>query len=138
MKSRPWVIRKQALFGFCMALVTYNLLSVVRAAVQSVHGEEAARRLSTYYMAHEVASVAEGMSIVLENTFWHDKYAKLTPTQMARELKHLASNMRLTKYSKARWSPKKKPKTTMNKKHRRHISTARVLDKSRNTVTNNA
>jgi IS4 transposase len=129
---------KAALFGFCMALVTYNLLSVVRAAVQSVHGEEAASRLSTYYMAHEVASVSEGMSIVLENTFWHDKYAKLTPTQMARELKHLASNMRLIKYSKARWSPKKKPKTTMNKKHRRHISTARVLGKSRNTVTNNA
>jgi IS4 transposase len=128
---------KAALFGFCMALVTYNLLSVVRAAVQSVHGEEASRRLSTYYMAHEVASIQAGMSIVLEDTFWYDKYAKLTPTQMARELKYLASNMRLTKYSKARWSPKK-PKKAMNKKHRSHVSTARVLDKSRNTVTNDA
>jgi len=129
---------KAALFGFCTALVTYNLLSVVRSAVQSVHGEEAARRLSAYYMAHEVASVQEGMSIVLEDTFWHDKYAKLTPAQMAKELKHLASNMRLTKYSKARWSPKKKPKQTMHKTHRNHVSTARVLDESRNTATNSA
>ena len=129
---------KAALFGFCMALVTYNLLSVVRAAVQSVHGEEAARRLSTFYMAHEVASVQEGMSISLEDAFWYERYAKLTPTQMAKELKQLARNMRLTKYSKAPWSPKKKPKKTMNKTHRSHISTARVLDESRNSVTNNA
>ena len=125
---------KAALFGFCTALVTYNLLSVVRAAVHAVHGEEAARRLSTYYMAHEVASTHVGMSIVLEGPFWRDKYAKLTPTQMANELKRLAHNMRLTKYRKATWTPKKKPKKTMNKKQRSHVSTARILQESRKTT----
>jgi IS4 transposase len=125
---------KAALFGFCMALVTYNLLSVVRAAVHAVHGEKAARRLSTYYMAHEVASTHMGMSIVLEGSFWQDKYARLTPTQMATELKRLARNMRLTKYRKAKWTPKKKPKKTMNKTHRSHVSTARVLEESRGTT----
>jgi hypothetical protein len=129
---------KAALFGFCMALVTYNLLSVVRAAVQGVHGEEAARCLSTYYMAHEVASTHTGMSIILEGSFWHNKYARLTPGQMANELKHLASKMRLTKYRKAKWSPKKKPKKNMNKKHRGHVSTARVLQESRNPTADNA
>ena len=127
---------KAALFGFCMALVTYNLLSVVRAAVRVVHGEEAARSLSTYYMAHEVASTHIGMSVVLEASFWKDKYAPLTPTQMANELKRLARNMRLTKYKKATWTPKKKQKKKMNKKKRNHVSTARVLQESREEAAN--
>jgi hypothetical protein len=122
---------KAALFGFCMALVTYNLLAVVRAAVHAVHGEEAAQRLSTYYISHEVASTHVGMSVILEGEFWHNKYAPLTPTQMADELKRLAKNMRLSKYTKGIWKPKTKPKTKMNKKHRRHVSTARVLAESR-------
>ena len=99
-----------------------------------MHGEKAARRLSTYYMAHEVASTHVGMSIILEGPFWQDKYAKLTPTQMANELTRLARNMRLTKYRKAKWTPKKKQKKTMNKKQRSHVSTARVLQESRETT----
>ncbi len=129
---------KAALFGFCMALVTYNLLSVVRAAVQAVHGKEAASWLSTYYMAHEVASTNIGMSIVLEGAFWKNKYAKLTPTQMAHELKRLARNMRLTKYKKAKWTPKKKRKKKELKEPPNHASTFRVLQESRKAAANAA
>ena len=129
---------KAALFGFCMALATYNLLSVVRAAVQAAHGEAEASCLSTFYLAHEVASVHVGMSIILDGTFWKNKYAKLTPTQMAHELKRLAHNMRLTKYKKATWTAKRKAKKKMNKKNRNHISTARVLRQSRERVAGNA
>jgi len=129
---------KAALFGFCMALVTYNLLSVVRAAVQAVHGEEAARCLSTYYMAHEIASTHVGMSVVLDGAFWKGKYAQLTPRQMAKELKRLAANIRLTKYKKAKWSPKNKQKKKMNKTKRNHVSTARVLAESRGKGDNAA
>ena len=119
---------KAALFGFCMALVTYNLWSVVRAAVHAVHGEAAAERLSSYYVAHEVASTHVGMSVILEGEFWHDRYGQLTPAQMANELKRLASQMRLSKYAKGKWTPKKKPKQPMNKTNRGHVSTARVLE----------
>jgi len=122
---------KAALFGFCLALVTYNLFSVVRAAVGAVHGEEAAANISTYYLAHEVASTHLGMSIILDETFWSNKYVSLTPSQMANELKGLARNMRLNKYQKAKWSKKKKPKKKMNKQERNHISTARLLQESR-------
>ena len=31
---------KAALFGFCVALVTYNVLAVVKAALRRVHGEQ--------------------------------------------------------------------------------------------------
>lgn len=122
---------KAALFGFCMALVTYNLLSVTRSAVHAAHGEEAAQCLSTYYIAHEVASTHFGMSVILDAPFWKAKYAELTPTQMARELIQLARQMKLSKYKKAKWTPKKKPKKKMNKTKRNHVSTARVIQESR-------
>lgn len=129
---------KAALFGFCMALVTYNLLSVVRAAARIVHGEAAASSLSTYYMAHEVASTHVGMSVALDASFWANKYAALTPTQMANELKRLARTMRLSKYKKAPWKPKKKQAKAMNKKKRNHVSTARVLQESRQGPSDSA
>ena len=122
---------KAALFGFCMALVTYNLLSVVRAAVHAVHGAAAAQELSTYYVSLEVASTAVGMSVILEGEFWRDKYRGLTPTQMAAELKQLARHIRLSKFKKGKWTPKKKPKQKMNKKGRGHKSTLRILEQSR-------
>lgn len=122
---------KAALFGFCMALVTYNLLSVVRGAVHAVHGEEAADNLSTYYVSNEVAATHIGMSIILEGDFWRERYAHLTPLQMADELKRLARNMRLSKYTKNKWTPKKKGKKKESKKDRNHTSTARVLEYAR-------
>lgn len=129
---------KAALFGFCMALVSYNVMSVIRAAVHAVHGEEAAAKLSTYYMALEISSIHEGMSVVLEGEFWQQKYGSLTPTQMAAELKQLARNIRLDKYKKHKWTPKKKAKKKMNKKHRGHESTYRVLEKARAKAANAA
>jgi IS4 transposase len=129
---------KAALFGFCMALVSYNLLSVVRAAVHAVHGEKAAEELSTYYMALEISSIHEGMSVVLDGDFWQQNYGSLSPTQVAFELKRLARNMRLSKYKKNKWTPKKKTKKKMNKTNRGHESTHRVLQKNRKKTTNPA
>lgn len=122
---------KAALFGFCMALVSYNVISVIRAAVHAVHGEKAAKELSTYYMALEISSISEGMSVILDGKFWQDKYGSLTPAQMAAELKRLARNIRLSKYKKNKWSPKKKAKKKMDKTNRGHISTYHVLEKAR-------
>jgi IS4 transposase len=39
---------KAALFAFCVALVSYIVMSVVKAALRSVHGEEAVEGLSFY------------------------------------------------------------------------------------------
>jgi IS4 transposase len=124
---------KAALFGFCMALVTYNLLSVVRAAVHAVHGEEAAENLSTYYVSNEVAAAHVGMSVILDGEFWRERYADLTPKQMAHELQRIARNMPLSKYTKHAWKPKTNPNAKMDKQNRNHISTAKVLASSRKT-----
>ena len=55
--------------------------------------------------------------------------ADLTPSQLARTLLSTAQHIRLSRYAKNRWRPKKKPDNRMNKKKRNHISTARILEK---------
>ena len=54
---------KAALFGFCIALLAYNVLAVVKAALRSVHGEEKiADEVSGYYLAGHLAA----------HLRWHD------------------------------------------------------------------
>ena len=114
-----------------MALVTYNLLSVVHAAVRAVHGAAVAEALSTYYVSLEVSSTAVGMSVMLKGDFWRDRYGRLTPTQMAMQLKQLARHIRLSKFKKHKWTPRKKLKRSMNKQDRNHESSLRILEQSR-------
>src|SRR5512135_1035780 len=55
---------KAALFGSSVALVAYNVLATVRAALRSEHGREAvAAQVSNYHPANEVATTYEGMMI---------------------------------------------------------------------------
>lgn len=121
---------KAALFGFCMALVCFNLFSVIRAAIGSKHGDKAAEDFSFYYAANEIASVIEGMSVILDENFWHQKYGQLTPSKMAIELKRLAGNVNLTKFKKNKWKKKSRP-PNKSKKNRKHESTFKILRKSR-------
>jgi IS4 transposase len=51
---------KAALFAFCVALMSYNVLSVVRGALRSVHGAEAVEGISGYYLADEIAGTHRG------------------------------------------------------------------------------
>lgn len=115
---------KGALLAAALAMVTYNTLVVVRAATAATHGVEEAEKVSTYYLASEVATTWEGMLIAVETTTW-DRYADLPPPAMAAELKQIAGHMRMRRYRKHPRGPKKKPpKRTGNSPH---LSTARLL-----------
>jgi hypothetical protein len=117
-----------ALFAFAMALVAYNILSTVKAALRGEHGaEKINNEVSGYYLADEVAGTWRGMMMVLPAEFWTERFANSTPAQMARFLRHAASRVRLSAFRKHPRGPKKKPPAKMNKKHRGHVSTARIL-----------
>jgi hypothetical protein len=45
---------KAALLAFCVALVAYNALGVVKGALRAEHGEEVVEEISTYYVADEM------------------------------------------------------------------------------------
>lgn len=118
---------KAALFAFCMAMISFNVLSIIRCAVRSVHGAEKSEQMSSYYICHEISSVNVGMSVVLPASFWREKFGDMTAKQLAEELKKLAQNIPLHKFKKNPWKPKKKPPLNHNKKNRGHQSTYRIL-----------
>lgn len=125
---------KAALFSFCSALVAFNLLSIVMAALRGAHGvEKVEDQVSVYYLADEVAHTHRGLTIALSERYWRITYAALTPAAMARELLRIAKSVNLARYKKHKRGPKK-PTKPMSKKRRNHISTARVLAGARTRV----
>src|SRR2546425_4243869 len=84
---------KAALFGFCLALVAYNMLAVVMAALRSVHGAESIdRELSLYYVANDIAQTYHGMMIAIPEEEWHI-FSRMSSTEMVATLTALAQNV---------------------------------------------
>lgn len=117
-----------ALLSFCVALLAYNVTSVVKSALAATHGEKAKREdLSGYYLAGEVAATYHGMMIAVPEAEWTQHFASLSPAELARILKTLAANVRPDRFRKNIRGPKKPaPKRIYDKKHP-HVSTARIL-----------
>src|SRR4051812_22262840 len=118
---------KAALFAFCVALVSYNILSVVKAALRSVHGAKVVtQEVSGYYLADEVAGTYRGMMIAIPEDEWavfHD----LSPVALGEVLRELAGNVRLSEYRKQPRGPKKPQPKRRIEGQQNHVSTARLL-----------
>ena len=118
-----------ALLAYALALVTYNLLTVVKAAVAAVHGEEKAETMSTYYMADEIASTQQGMEIALPWDEWLERYGNLSPPSLADELKRIAGHVQLRRYRKQPRGKKKPPAKRTGSYQ--HVSTKQLLDQAK-------
>src|SRR2546428_693969 len=118
---------KAALFGFCLALVAYNMLAVVMAALRSVHGEERVDdEVSLYYLANEVSTTYHGMMIAIPEGEW-DVFSRMSAPEMAATLRDLAERVNLRAFRKSPRGPKKPcPKRDGNSKQG-HVSTAKLL-----------
>lgn len=118
---------KAALFAFCVALVAYNMMSTVKAALRVAHGVEVVQeKISGYYLAEEVTMNHRGMMIAIPEDEWvvfHD----LTPVQLGGVLVELARNVRLSLYTKQPRGPKKPQPKKQSGAKIKHVSTARIL-----------
>jgi IS4 transposase len=119
---------KAALFAFCVALVSYNVMSVVKAALRSAHGEEAVEGLSFYYLADEIAGAHRGMMIAIPEDRWA-VFHGLTAVAFGRVLLDLAAGVRLSAYRKQVRGPKRPPPKRASGAKVKHVSTARLLEK---------
>jgi IS4 transposase len=118
---------KAALFGFCVALVAYNVVAVVKGALRAAHGaEDVEEQLSMYYLTLEVAQVATGMEIALGPEPWAS-FQQMTTAEFAATLVAIAKHSDTEKYTKHNRGPKKQPPKRLSGKHQSHISTARIL-----------
>jgi hypothetical protein len=120
-----------ALFGFCTALVAYNLLSVVKAALRAAHGAaKVQEEVSGYYLADEVAGTWRGMMIVLPADFWQHRFGTLSAQQIAAFLVETAKHVQLSHFKKHPRGPKRTP-PVMNQHLRNGVSTAKILRQSK-------
>lgn len=118
---------KAALFGFCLAVVAFNVVSMVKAAMRRVWGNRFVDdELSTYYLTLEISRVSTGMFIAIPPEHWK-LFRRMTVDQLADTLLKLAQHMNLAKYRKHKRGPKKKPPKKASGKKTKHLSTARVL-----------
>jgi IS4 transposase len=118
---------KAALFGFSVALVIYNILSTVKAALRSAHGTNLIQeKLSAYYLANEVRTKWEGLDLALDESDWEEKFRGLTRIELSDWLVETAARVNLSLYPKSKRGPKKKVVRIPFGRHR-HVSTARIL-----------
>jgi Transposase DDE domain len=120
---------KAALFGFCLALVAYNVLAVVLAALRSVHGEETVdEEISLYYIANEISMTYHGMMIAVPEREWDVFYAMST-ADLAAILIELARGVRLQAFRKSPRRPQKPRSQDKRPARQGHVSTAKLLRK---------
>lgn len=118
---------KAALFGFCLALVAYNLLAVVCAALRGVHGQETVdAEVSLYYIANEIATTYKGMMIAIPEPEWDIFYAMPT-AELATILLGLAERVNLKAFRKTPRGPKKPRSKRPGDPNQKHVSTAKLL-----------
>lgn len=122
---------RAALLGFAVALAAYNVLSTVQAALRAKFGEEkVTEEVSGYYIANEVRAVLPGMKLALELDAW-SAYEQMSSQQLAVRMLTWAGHVKLSKYKRHRRGPKKPvPKRTRHQ-GKGHVSTARLLAKTK-------
>ena len=118
---------KAALFGFCVALVAYNVLAVVKGALRSVHGEHTiANGVSGYYLAGHLQRTYDGMMIAIAEEHWAI-FQRMSEQTFAATLQQLASKVNLAKFKKHKRGPKKPRTKRSHHSDQPHVSTAKLL-----------
>jgi hypothetical protein len=118
---------KAALFAFGIALVSYNIASVIRAALRATFGhEKIEKEVSWYYIANEVRFNYGGMDVALEEETWAP-FQSMSATDLAAKLKEYAGNVRLSAFKRHPRGPKKPTPRRTKYADETHVSTARLL-----------
>ena len=120
-----------ALFAFCVGMVAYNILSVMRTSLAAAHGLECLDTMSAYYVADEIRGMSRGLAVAVPDRDWKRAFGHLTSRQMANTLIRLAKAVRLEYFTKHPRGPKKPTPKRTKYKERTHVSTARILAESR-------
>jgi hypothetical protein len=121
---------KAALFAFSLALVSYNVLAGVKAALRAVHGQATVQQtLSGYYLADEIAGTYRGMMIAIPGPEWA-VFIICTVAEFASALIDLARRVRLSAFKKHPRGPKKPPLKKRRDAKKKHVATARLLNPS--------
>ena len=116
-----------ALLGFCVALVAYNVMSTVKAAVRGAFGHEKVEaEVSSFYLADEVGGTYRGMMVALPAEQWVE-FQTISASALGERLVDIARHLRLTAFKKHPRGPKKPVPPRNRFTDQPHVSTARLL-----------
>jgi hypothetical protein len=122
---------KAALFAFCVTLVAYNVLAVIKAALRVVHGSQKVQdEVSLHHATTEIRETHRGMMIAIPAPQWL-LFRSISAKELATVLRELASRVDLPKYKKAPTKPKKPKTARQSGANRPHVSTAKLLAERR-------
>lgn len=118
---------KAALFAFCLALVAFNAVSILKASLRAVHGETTVNEtVSAYYLNLEIRGTYDGMMIAIPEEHW-EIFRPLSVPDLVGVLKEIASHLELSRYRKHSRGPKKPPPKKAAYANGGHVSTYRLL-----------
>jgi len=124
---------RAALLGFTVAVLAYNVLSLLQRAVERAHRDEQPQlEVSTYHLVEHVKSGYEGMLIAVPAEHW-PAAAEHTAQTLAQTLLRLARRILPKQVATSKRGPKlDKPRGYVDGSiARSHVSTARVLKQAR-------
>ena len=128
---------KAALFACGLAVLAFNMLQVVRRAVEAAHtvaGEAPA--VSSYHVAVEIRATYQGFAIATDDTDWAP-WDALSDRRFAAVLRKIAAGLDIATVRKSRRAPKTPaPKGYVARSvAQRHHSTARLMAAARTKKT---
>ena len=117
---------RAALFAFTLAVLAYNALACVRAALAAVGGRDrVAAEVSSYYLACEVRASFDGLTIAVAEEAW-TPLRGLSAAALAGVLKTIAGHVDWRCYQKSPRGPKR-PVQRRKVKRGGHVSTGKLL-----------
>ncbi|QDS94131.1 Transposase DDE domain protein [Roseimaritima multifibrata] len=120
---------KAALFSFCMAVMMYNILSVIKTSIGcAANDADLADKVSSYYAANDVSESWKGFAIAVTEEEFDSVYRELTLEQLAKELVDIGKQLDFSRYKKSPRGPKKPPPKKKSGNRGNHVSTAKILD----------
>lgn len=121
---------KAALFGFCLALVAFNVYAVVMAALRAAYPDQAMNdEISDYYIAQEISATYTGMVMIVDEEEW-TVFRNGSTQEVGQLLIDLALKIELWRFKKNKRGPKKPAKPKTQFAGMPHVSTQRLLMES--------
>jgi hypothetical protein len=118
---------RAALFGFCVALVSYMTISVIKASLGSVYGADVVENeLSGFYVADEISGTYRGMMIAIPDEHW-TVFQQMETAELVSVLRELSENVNMSAFRKHPRGPKKPQPKRKSCKRTPHVSTARII-----------
>jgi IS4 transposase len=126
---------RAALFSFSTALVAYNIVSTVKAALRAAHGHQLVQeRVSDFYIAEDVRTDYRGLHLNLPAEQWQI-FSVLPTDRLARFLVTVARNVDLETLRRHPRGPKKPVTPRTRYRRHTHVSVAKLLTQTTGRVT---